>query len=508
LVIDSDRGPVKLSEVQDPWQETDFLALDAGWQRAAGQKIAPDTISRGWLERPRGHAKSSDVMVMATWCLFASRKQISGVVAAVDRDQAKLDRDHVERLVRLNKWLQPILRVDQWKITNVKTGSTLEILASDVASSYGLLLDFAVCDEVSLWPKRDLFDSILSAVAKRSTCLLLCAGNAGFRDSWVWSLRESIRTDEAWFFSRLEGPIASWISESNLQEQRRLLPPVAYNRLWMNLWSSGGGDALMSEDIDAAFNPALSPMTYAPHWTFCAGVDLGLKRHCASVVVVAVPAGGRSGPIRLAHHKLWRPTPGGKVNTLEVERHLLDCIEKFDLERIAFDPWQMEHLAQRLEVLTDEHRRSAGRRFHQKPFMMEIPPTAANLRKTAGLTIEFFRDRRVQCYPCEPLRTDLRKLRCEEKSYGVRLVSPDDATGHGDTFSAFALALLVAHELAAEETATVGVGYSEPDLLQSLFNITPGEHLRPSAGYDRPDDELMLWAWRASKGLRAEHPYL
>ncbi|MCI0639580.1 MAG: hypothetical protein L0Y72_18900, partial [Gemmataceae bacterium] len=75
LLIDTDGGPRPLAEVMDDWQAEDFAALDAGWQRAAGQEVTHPCQSRAWLERPRGHAKSSDVMAMATWALFASRKQ-------------------------------------------------------------------------------------------------------------------------------------------------------------------------------------------------------------------------------------------------------------------------------------------------------------------------------------------------------------------------------------------------------------------------------------------------
>jgi hypothetical protein len=66
-------------------------------------------------------------------------------------------------------------------------------------------------------------------------------------------------------------------------------------------------------------------------------------------------------------------------------------------------------------------------------------------------------------YPCEPLRRDLLKLRVEDKSYGVRLVSPRDETGHGDTASAFSLALLLAHELSARAPVRAGaVEFSLP----------------------------------------------
>jgi hypothetical protein len=62
----------------------------------------------------------------------------------------------------------------------------------------------------------------------------------------------------------------------------------------------------------------------------------------------------------------------------------------------------------------------------------------------------------LQLYPCDDLRRDLLALRCEEKSYGVRLVSPRDQHGHGDSFSAFANALLLAHELAGKKRQIAG----------------------------------------------------
>jgi len=231
-----------------------------------------------------------------------------------------------------------------------------------------------------------------------------------------------------------------------------MLPAVAYARLWLNQWSSGGGDALTPADIAAAFAPDLAPMTgQEPGWLFVGGVDLGLKRDASAVVVLAVPDGGRAGRIRLASNRLWKPAPGQKIELAEVERHILELDAQFGLEAVAFDPWQAEHMAQRLEA-GGHRRRNQQRRWWTLPWMREIPPVAANLRQQATLTIESFTDRRLMFYPCEPLRRDLLKLRVEEKSYGVRLTSPRDGEGHGDTFSAFALALLLAHEFAGKRS--------------------------------------------------------
>ncbi len=147
---------------------------------------------------------------------------------------------------------------------------------------------------------------------------------------------------------------------------------------------------------------------------------------------------------------------GRKIDLTEVERHILELDAQYNLETVSFDPWQMEHLAQRLEADTAHRRRNALRqRWSKGPWMKEIPPTATNLREQATLIIESFTDRRLQLYDCEPLRRDLLKLRVEEKSYGIRLTSPRDGDGHGDTFSAFALALLVGHELAGKKRFVV-----------------------------------------------------
>ena len=98
---------------------------------------------------------------------------------------------------------------------------------------YGLTPDFAVVDEVTHWRSRDLWDALLSSAAKRSTCMFVVISNAGFLDDWTWQTRELIRTDPAWYFSRLDGPVASWITPdesgraTSFAAADRLCPAVA-----------------------------------------------------------------------------------------------------------------------------------------------------------------------------------------------------------------------------------------------------------------------------------------
>jgi phage terminase large subunit-like protein len=446
----------------DPWQRDDFAALDPALMRCNGRSKA-DAKMRAYLERGRGHSKTTDLAVMAVWALAFATRPLRGYCYAADKDQAGLLHDAMATLLRLNRWLGEILTVEAHRVVNTAAkhpgeGGTLTIEASDVGSSYGILPDLIIADELVHWQgDGGLWHSLISSAAKRSNCLAVIISNAGFCDSWQWTVREAARTDEAWIFSRLDGPQASWLSPARLAEQRRMLPAVAYLRLWENQWSTGGGDALTPADIAAAFVDKLQPMTgKETGFMFVAGVDLGLTRDCSAVVVLGVPYGGSSGRIQLAHNRLWRPVLGKKIDLTEVESHILALDQRYHLEFTTFDPWQMEHLAQRLEADSAHRRRNQLRRFGSKPWMREVPPTAANLRDQATLVIESFGDRRLLLYPCEPLRRDLLKLRVEEKSYGCRLVSPRDGDGHGDTFSAFALALLVAHEIAGKKPVVAG----------------------------------------------------
>lgn len=134
------------SQIQ-AWQKNDFEALDAAWLKLAGRRSAAK-FQRAYIERPRGHAKTSDMAVQIAWILLFSPRPLLGLAAAADRDQAVLLRDAVERIVRVNPQLCAGLKFQRHVILNPATGSKLDIISSDVESSWGQLPDFVVCDEL------------------------------------------------------------------------------------------------------------------------------------------------------------------------------------------------------------------------------------------------------------------------------------------------------------------------------------------------------------------------
>ena len=100
-------------------------------------------------------------------------------------------------IVRLNPWLGGILDVQKNLVVNIAAGhpgegGRLDIFTSDVASSWGILPDLIIADELCHWEgDGSLWHSIISSAAKRKNCLLCVISNAGFIDSWQWPVRGS-----------------------------------------------------------------------------------------------------------------------------------------------------------------------------------------------------------------------------------------------------------------------------------------------------------------------------
>ncbi|MGE3408719.1 MAG: terminase large subunit [Pirellulales bacterium] len=470
LLIDTDTGPRPLADCLDPWQRDDFAALDPGWRRACGHNVG-SVRQRGYLERPRGHSKTGDIAAMVTWALFASRRQLAGVAAAADSDQARLLRDAIGKLLKLNPWLTQFVEVQRDKIVNVHTGSTLTILSSDAASSYGLSPDFVVCDEVCHWGGRALWDSLLSSAAKRSHCMLVVISNAGFsggHDPWQWQTRELVRTDPDWIFSRLEGPVASWISRKALTEQRRLLPPSAFDRLWLNKWSAGAGDAIPESDIRAAVTLEGPAEAAVPGVVYVAGLDLGLSRDSSSLVILSKESNGPR--CRLAQVSAWTPTPGHRVSIESIESAIISAHQRFNIQSLFLDPWQASQLCERL--------RKAGVPAVESPFV----PKA--LQAMATEVIQHFSERTLELYPCEPLLADLRSLRIVEKSYGFRLEAARNRGGHADRATALCLALLAAKEFKRNWLFRGDDEYAKLPTMKELFPDWPDDE-EPERGWVR-----------------------
>ncbi len=258
------------------------------------------------------------------------------------------------------------------------------------------------------------------------------ATNAGFLDTWQHKWREIARESERWHFSCVNTP-GPWISQADLEESKRRNPPARYRRLWEGVWCSDAGDAISSEDIDAACTldgPMLTrDRDLEP---YIAGLDLGLKHDHSALVVLSVDIPRRR--YRLVDCESWAPPMrGGKIRLEQVKEACKRAADRFNLTGILFDPWQCEFMA---EQLVDEGVQ-----------MFKFPFTPKNCDAMATSLLDAFSNRRIDMWRDSALVRDLGKLSIVERQKGFKLEATRDEYGHCDRATALAMLLPWAKEI-------------------------------------------------------------
>ena len=419
---------VPLGHVLETWQAADFKALDPGWETMVSAVSNPSALLRGYLERPRGHSKTTDIAAMASWALWAVPRKLVGVVAAGSEDQAALLRGAIDGMLRHNPWLGKTIRAQKGEVINVQTGSTLSILASDEHTTFGHTPDFVVLDEITHWKKQGLWTSLFSSIAKRPQCMLVIISNAGFGKgtSWQWEKREMARTSPEWYFHSLDGAQASWLTEKLLAEQRAGLPPKDYARLWGNRWQSGTGDAL---NMDLVYKSVVlpGPVFDQRYVGAVAGLDLGVNHDHCGFVVMGLDV--ERNKLVLQHTKRWAPSDytNNRIPLGEVRTHVKDTCKRLNVLGVAYDPSQAELMADDIAA--------SGTPCFAYPF------SPSSCHEMARTMLEVFNNHRVEMYNDASLLTDLGRLVIEQRLIGYKLEAPRDERGHCDLATAFAIVL-------------------------------------------------------------------
>ncbi len=352
MILDADKGQ-SFQKFMQPWQARDFAALDLAWQSLAGRgttdaalPLRPDLCRRAYIERPRGHSKTSDMAMQIAWILLAAKEPVTGLAAAADRDQANLIYRAIRRLAEINKDQCEELVFIQHLVKNSATGSQLEVISSDVRSSWGALPDFVVCDELCHWEKPDLWYSLLSSAAKKPTCVLVVLTNAGVGRGWQWDVREHALANDSWYFSSLDGPQAPWITDEWLTEQRALLPAPVFERLWLNAWQHSDGEFVSLAEAEACRDDSLRRQEQGVRGVrYVAAIDYAEKRDF-TVGCVCHHDGSR---VVVDRMDVVRPTPTRPTSVRWVEDWIEDVAAAFPDVLFVIDEHQLVGTIQNIE---------------------------------------------------------------------------------------------------------------------------------------------------------------
>ncbi|MBA4032636.1 MAG: terminase [Planctomyces sp.] len=336
---DSQTPPQPPAPLHPTVHPTDSHILPTPWEIPA----APPLLRRAYLERPRGHSKTSDIALSCAWILAFAREPVNGIAAAADREQAQLLLQAIQRLVRLNPHLLGALQVQQECVVHKTTRSRLDVISSDVASSWGLLPDFVICDELCHWTKPELWHSLVSSAAKKPHTILAVLSNAGLGRTWQWDVREAARTSPEWHFSTLKGPQAAWITPEALAEQQELLPASVYARLWLNEWQQAEGDYVTLEEARACIDSSLVRQDYGKPWIrYVAAIDYA-EKHDWTVAVILHAEGDRLVVDRM---DVAIPTPGGPTPVAWVDNWLTWAANAFSDIEFVLDEYQLLSIIQ------------------------------------------------------------------------------------------------------------------------------------------------------------------
>ncbi len=322
------------------WQKADWQAMQPAWTSLVNE--TETTIRRAYIERPRGHSKTTDITIAAAWPLITSTKPIRGIAAAADQDQAGLIIDALQRLKANHVDLFKTIKLTRTGARNTETGSELQLISSDVGSSYGILPDFIICDELTHWPDgrgEDMWYSLISAAAKKPRCIITVQTNAGVGRGWQFEIRQHARTSDRWHFSSLNGPQAPWITAESLNEQKAILPPAIYNRLWLNQWQHSDGDFVSLAEADSCIDVNGSMQGHSVRGrSYVAALDFGSRRD-NSVGVLCHRDGNT---IIVDRMDVGTPTPDRPIPT-SWAKHWFEQVQ-LNYEDVTFivDPWQMQ----------------------------------------------------------------------------------------------------------------------------------------------------------------------
>ncbi len=422
------------------------LVLEDG--RTWGEAATPDQLEDAraildetsgtpyhFLTRARGYSKTTDLAGVALAAMLTQLPERSRCYAlAADRDQGRQLIDALEGFVVRTPILQGRLAVETWRVRVPETGTTLEVLAADAPSAWGLKPAFVVVDEIAQWAETPssarLWEAVSTATSKVPTCRMVALTSAGDPTHFSHDILEHAKADPLWRVHEVPGP-PPWMSPERLEEQRRRLPASSFRRLFHNEWTASEDRLTNLEDLRACVK-LRGPLEPSRSHRYLMALDVGV-RHDRTVAVIChgeiargeagEPAGTR---VVLDRMQSWQGDREHPLDFSGVEQWLLTAHKRYHAPPLVFDPWQALNLAQRLQ--------EAG------VVTREFSFNASSVGRLAVTLHNQIRSR-LLALPDDPeLIDELASVRLRETSPGVYRLDHDPSR-HDDRAVALALAV-------------------------------------------------------------------
>ena len=388
--------------------------------------LADDSPSYHFITRARGYSKTGDMAGVLVALLLTLPPGSRLYWLAADEDQGRLALDSIEGYLERTDLLRGALDVQASRVVSTTTGSRLDVLPADAASSWGLRPAFICVDEFAQWPEtpnaRRLWESLSSAVLKVRGARIAAITTAGDPRHFSRKILEHAKGSDLWRVSEAPGP-APWTPADRLAEQRARLPEAVYRQLFENEWVEAEGAFLSPAALDACFDLPGPAIRRDRRRRYFAGLDLGHTHDRTAAAVVHREADG----VHLDRLSTWSGSRHEPVSFAAVEREIVRAHDEFRF-RLSADPWQALHVLERL--------RREGIRAEEVAF------SAGLKQRLASTLLQAVNDRALHLYPDDELRDELLGLHLVQKPGGWTF---DHSSGsHDDRAIALSLAMVAA----------------------------------------------------------------
>lgn len=369
--------------VLEDWQ-VEFMGEALATRDAHG--VEP-VFSSTALVVSRKNGKTCMLAAYALYRLFNDETQPEILLAAASDKQAGRLFDACVGFIRRSPDLlaDSVLREYQGEIARADGGGKILRMASSADNLHGYNPSLVICDELHAWSKpsqRKAWAALTTAGGARKNTqvfTITTAGDANERERSI--LGQMIDRNEAvgelekhdgltisrnfdaqtlvYNYSaptkdpsdvvsmKLANP-ASWITEEFLSRQAANpeLSPEEVLQLHGCVWVAGGNAWIQSE----WWNNAIERGVEIPDGARVAlGVDVGIVNDSSAIVTAwKRPDDGKV----VIESRVWMPQPGQHVNVLDLEAHILDACERFNVAGVFYDPRLFERSA---TVLDSEH---------------------------------------------------------------------------------------------------------------------------------------------------------
>jgi phage terminase large subunit-like protein len=351
------------------------------------------------LMLPRKNGKTELAAALAVYfLLFDGEIGAEVYSAAADREQAALVFNVAAQMIRNDPELDAACEIidSQKRIVYRRTGSFYRAISAEAYSKHGFNASVVIYDELHAAPSRELWDVLATSQGARLQPLMMAITTAGYdRHSILWELYshakkvlETPSLDPTFLPVIYEAPIeADWTDERvwkqanpalgdfrSLEEMRIMCARAqeipaqenTFRRLYLNQWTEQAARWIPVAAWDACLTtstPLLGRRAYL-------GLDLSSTTDLTALVAVFpdddgfdvrcqffVPAERlrqRATRDRVPYDQWARDgqlvaTPGNVVDYEAIRRTLQDWAARYDVQSIAFDPWNATHLTTQLQ---------------------------------------------------------------------------------------------------------------------------------------------------------------